>query len=232
MHICEYMVRFFWLPFYLSQFYEPQTGNLVSVIYDLGNILGGILVGYLSDFYRGRRACVIGTFTCVSIPFLMSLTRLSDASTAPSSPLFFVLAMLGVFCGGPINIITSAVAIDLAEHSSVGGRSDLMLLTGFINGCGSIIAALGLLLVGPIASSYGWHHVWNILVGSTVLGTLLLSPAIVREIWRAPFDDSNDRNPDESANNRQPNHSHSEEDFLAPLSSQRGSGGYGSLGRE
>lgn len=190
------MVRFFWLPFYLSQYYSPQISNLVSIVYDLGMIPGGILVGFISDFYRGRRACVIGTFTLTLVPFISLFSQLTKSSTAPTIWVFIVLGIIGSLIGGPINIITSAVAIDLAEHSSIGGRSDLMMLTGVINGCGSIIASLGLLLIGPIVSSYGWDHVWKILIYSTVIGTLLLSPAIIKELRRAPFESASDENDD------------------------------------
>ena len=40
--------------------------------------------------------------------------------------------------GGPNNIITSAVAADLAEHPSIGGNTrSLGTVTGIINGSGS-----------------------------------------------------------------------------------------------
>jgi hypothetical protein len=63
-----------------------------------------------------------------------------------------------------------------------------MTVTGIINGFGSIFAAFGLLIIGPVSSVFGWKYVWYILICSTFIGTLLLSPAIVKEINRAPLE--------------------------------------------
>ncbi len=53
---------FFWLPFFLSLHFTPQQSNLISVLYDIGMMPGGIIVGYVSDMAGGRRACVIVAF--------------------------------------------------------------------------------------------------------------------------------------------------------------------------
>lgn len=89
-----------------------------------------------------------------------------------------------IYLGGPINIITSAVAVDLSEHSRICGRTDLMTVTGIINGLGAVIASLGLSSVGPVQQAYGWKYVWYLLAVCTVVGTLLLSPIIMKEITR------------------------------------------------
>jgi len=92
-----------------------------------------------------------------------------------------LLGVMGVLIGGPINIITSAVAIDLVEDSAIAGRNDLITVTGIINGCGSIMASLGLVVVGPLSTAYGWKYVWYLLMFCTLLGTLLMMPVIVKE---------------------------------------------------
>ena len=43
----------------------------------------------------------------------------------------------------PNNIISSAVAVDLAGHPKLAGTRSLGTVTGIINGSGSIVAALG-----------------------------------------------------------------------------------------
>ena len=49
--------------------------------------------------------------------------------------------------GGPNNIITSAIAADLADDPSIKGNNcALGTVTGIINGSGSVTAALGQLL--------------------------------------------------------------------------------------
>jgi hypothetical protein len=40
-------------------------------------------------------------------------------------------------------------------------------VTGIINGFGSVMAALGLLLVGPLQEQAGWRCVWHMLALSS-----------------------------------------------------------------
>ena len=85
--------------------------------------------------------------------------------------------------GGPNNIITSAVAADLAEHPSIGGNTrSLGTVTGIINGSGSITAALGLMLIGPLQTMGGWTAVWYFLIACVVTGTALMGPKIWKEL--------------------------------------------------
>jgi len=91
--------------------------------------------------------------------------------------------MMGILVGGPNNIITSAVAADLASHPSVrGNNKSLGTVTGLINGTGAITASLGLLAIGPLSKAYGWSTVWVFLMGCTAAGTLLMSPKIYQEL--------------------------------------------------
>jgi MFS transporter, OPA family, solute carrier family 37 (glycerol-3-phosphate transporter), member 1/2 len=87
----------------------------------------------------------------------------------------------------PNNIITSAVAADLAAHPSVrGNNKSLGTVTGLINGCGAITASIGLLAVGPLQATYGWGSVWIYLIGCTASGTLLMSTKIYSELFPPP----------------------------------------------
>ncbi len=153
------------------------------------------MVGYISDMVGGRRACVIAAFTFLLIPFLLFFAHhdaLEEAQGAPEalpmSSLLVLLGIMGCLIGGPINIITSAVAVDLVEDSSIGGRNDLITVTGIINGCGSIMASLGLVVVGPLSLTYGWKYVWILLTFCTLLGTLLMYPVILKEFRKKESD--------------------------------------------
>ena len=91
----------------------------------------------------------------------------------------------------PNNIITSAVAADLASHPSVkGSNKSLGTVTGIINGCGSVTASLGLLAVGPLQDAFGWSAVWYFLIGCTATGTLLMSPKIINELFPPPDEEA------------------------------------------
>merc|ERR1712127_674117 len=111
---------FFWLPFFLSLHFDSESANVVSSLYSVGMMPGGVIVGVVSDLYDGRRACVIATFMCILAPLLWMFAMYSDVMNPIL--LLFMLGVMGILVGGPNNIITSAVAADLAEHPSIGGR--------------------------------------------------------------------------------------------------------------
>jgi len=175
-------VLFFWLPYFLGKNFDAVTANLIASLYSVGMMPGGIIVGVVSDWFGGRRASVIGTFMACLIVFLAIFAKYSEDLSAPA--LLVMLAIMGILVGGPNNIITSAVAADLASHPSVrGSNKSLGTVTGLINGCGAITASIGLLAVGPLQDKFGWGSVWIFLMGCTATGTLLMSPKIYSELF-------------------------------------------------
>ncbi len=177
-------VLFFWLPYFLGKHFDPVTANLIASLYSVGMMPGGIIVGYVSDLFGGRRASVIGVFMSCLFVFLFVFSLKSEELTA--IPLLIMLGIMGILVGGPNNIITSAVAADLASHPSVrGNNKSLGTVTGLINGCGSITASIGLLAVGPLQSAFGWGSVWLFLMGCTFTGTALMGSKIKDELFPA-----------------------------------------------
>jgi len=184
-------VLFFWLPYFLGKHFDPVTANLIAALYSVGMMPGGIIVGVVSDLFGGRRASVIGVFMCCLIVFLGIFSKYSEDLGATS--LLVMLGIMGILVGGPNNIITSAVAADLASHPSVrGSNKSLGTVTGLINGCGAITASIGLLAVGPLQDTYGWSSVWLFLIGCTSVGTLLMTPKIYAELFPPPTNPSSD----------------------------------------
>jgi OPA family glycerol-3-phosphate transporter-like MFS transporter 1/2 len=172
---------FFWLPFFLSLHFDAQSANLISSLYSVGMMPGGVIVGWVSDLYDGRRACVIATFMLLLAPLLWVFAMFSDSM--PPMLLLALLGVMGILVGGPNNIITSAVAADLAEHPSIGGNTrSLSTVTGIINGSGSITAAFGLMVIGPLQNLGGWTAVWYFLIACVVTGTGLMGPKIMKEL--------------------------------------------------
>ena len=79
-------------------------------MYDIGNWIGGVFTGRVSDKV-GRKAIFMVPMLFISL-ICMLIVRLF-LNTAPL-PYYFVIFGIGVFLGGPYNIISAAVSIDLA----------------------------------------------------------------------------------------------------------------------
>lgn len=91
-------VLFFWLPYFLGKNFDPVQANLIASLYSVGMMPGGIIVGYVSDIFGGRRAVVIGVFMCALIVFL-GVFAVSSDSLSPVA-LLIMLACMGILVGG------------------------------------------------------------------------------------------------------------------------------------
>ena len=147
---------FFWLPFYLSHtIYNGKAdssgkANDLSTLYDIGQILGGIVGGYLSDRLNARSPVIVFMlipsigifFYFIGGPSLTMLTILIPAA--------------GFLLGGPANILSGAVAADLGTHQSLAGNSRALgTVSGIIDGTGSVGAAIGQYVIILLANCGG-----------------------------------------------------------------------------
>lgn len=178
---------FFQLPLILSAHFSPSQSNIISSLYSVGMMPGGIVCGYVSDLYGGRRACVIGTFMGLLCPLLLLFAWYMDS--LPVTFLLLMLAFMGCLVGGPNNIITSAVAADLADDPSIRGNNRALgTVTGIINGSGSVTAAIGQMAI-PILFEWGkndavgYRYVWYFLIFCTIVGTSLMGSGIYKELY-------------------------------------------------
>jgi len=175
-------VLFFWLPLFLQTHFNPDQANMISTLYDFGMMPGGIIVGVVSDAMGGRRGCVIVVFLLILCPLLLLMALFADSLGTVT--LMTMLASMGILIGGPNNIVTSAVAADLAEHPSVkGSKSSLGTVVGLINGSGSFVAAMGQMCVPYITDALGWSALWYFMLVSTVISCLLMIPKIHSELF-------------------------------------------------
>ena len=178
---------FFQLPVILSTNFSPSTANMISSLYSVGMMPGGIVCGWVSDLYGGRRACVIATFMSILCPLLLVFAYFMDSLSV--MVILSLLTFMGCLVGGPNNIITSAVAADLADDPSIKGNNRALgTVTGIINGSGSITAAFGQMAI-PIlfnwgnANMVGYRYVWLFLILCTMTGTALMGPSIYKELY-------------------------------------------------
>ena len=93
-------VLFFWLPYFLGKSFDPVTANLIAALYSVGMMPGGIIVGYVSDIFGGRRAVVIGTFMCLLIVFLALFAKFSESGDMNPVALLGMLGCMGILVGG------------------------------------------------------------------------------------------------------------------------------------
>ncbi|XP_062338807.1 sugar phosphate exchanger 3 [Osmerus eperlanus] len=176
---------FFWLPFYLSSNFgwKEAEADRLSVWYDVGGIIGGTVLGLLSDCL-GKRAPVL------ALSLLLAMGALVGYSRSPNDQLVnaALLATSGFFIGGPSNMISSAISADLGRQPALRGRLDaLATVTGIVDGTGSIGAAGGQYLVSLIESKLGWMYVFYFFIIMTGGSVVFISPLIcteVRAIWR------------------------------------------------
>ena len=175
----------YWLPFYIERteiagtYLSAAKAGELSVIFDLGGIVGGILAGYVSDKYNARSMTAAG-FVYLSIPVLYMYREFGSYSMSMNLAL---MALSGMLVNGPYALITTAVSADLGTHESLKGNSRaLATVTAIIDGTGSIGAAIGPMLTGFITSfSDDWNHVFYMLYVADLFAGLLLTRLIFKE---------------------------------------------------
>ncbi|TVU12327.1 hypothetical protein EJB05_45965 [Eragrostis curvula] len=166
----------YWLPFYIrnnavaGQFLSHKASGILSVVFDIGGVLGGISAGFLSDAV-GARAVTSVLFLLLSIPALIVYRIYGSISMRHNIGLMF---LSGYFVNGPYSLITTAVATDLGTQDAIKGNSRaLATVSAIIDGTGSVGAALGPLLTGYI-STRGWNSVFFMLIVSISLAIVFL----------------------------------------------------------
>ncbi|XP_010467218.1 PREDICTED: putative glycerol-3-phosphate transporter 5 [Camelina sativa] len=166
----------YWLPYYLRHTavagvnLSHKTAGILSTVFDIGGVLGGISAGFISDQINARALTSI-TFLALSIPALILYRIYGSVSMFINIALMFIS---GLLVNGPYALITTAVAADLGTQDSIKGNGRaLATVTAIIDGTGSVGAALGPLLAGFI-SSRGWNSVFFMLIVSIFLAGLFL----------------------------------------------------------
>ncbi|MDA0986850.1 MAG: MFS transporter [Bacteroidetes bacterium] len=156
----------FWLSTYLVQVigFRADKAGYMSVIFPLAGFLGTVAAGYSSDkFFSARRGPVS------VIMLLMLLISIYAYSLFAAHPILgpLVLGFIGFNTFGPDTLISATAAMDF------GTRKASSTAAGFINGLGSIGAALSGVLVAWISVEYGWSAVFYFLMVATVACIIL-----------------------------------------------------------
>lgn len=155
-----------------------KTAGILSTIFDIGGVFGGISAGFISDMIEARGVTSV-LFLLLSIPTLISYRLYGSISMFSNIALMFAS---GLLVNGPYSLITTAVAADLGTQSMIRGSSRaLATVTAIIDGTGSVGAALGPLLAGYI-STRGWNSVFFMLIMSISIAGCLLIHVVKSEI--------------------------------------------------
>ena len=175
----------YWLPYYINatevggrSLTPTEAGNL-SILFDVGGVLGGVLAGYLSDA-SGAPAVVSCTFVYLAIPVLWLYRNYGELSFFLNITLMMVA---GFFVNGPYALITTAVSADLGSSGVGGNEKARATVTAIIDGMGSIGAALGPMVTGYISElPGGFDNVFMMLYAAALCAGLLLSGLVLREL--------------------------------------------------
>lgn len=166
----------YWLPFYIRHtavagvHFSHKTAGMLSTIFDIGGVFGGILAGFISDKIEAKAVTSIMFFS-LSI-FALILYRIYGSISMLINILLLFIS--GTLVNGPYALITTAVASDLGSNSAVGGNSRaLATVAAIIDGTGSVGAAIGPLLAGYM-STRGWNSVFVMLIMSVFIAELFL----------------------------------------------------------
>ncbi|XP_021963727.1 glucose-6-phosphate exchanger SLC37A2 isoform X2 [Folsomia candida] len=176
----------YWLPRYINNstnFSPTESGNL-STLFDVGGIIGGVIAGVISD-YSGMSATTCAGMLTVAIPMMLVYETYGTESLFMN---IMLLILVGILVNGPYALITTAVSTELGTHPCLMGNARaLATVTAIIDGTGSIGAAVGPLLAGPVASiskEHGWKYVFLMLMVADVIALILLVRLVSHEFRR------------------------------------------------
>lgn len=170
---------FFWLPTYLSQGleWEDKRSDELSNFYDVGGIIGSIVVGFATDLIGVRSPLV-----CLLLFFAMITMYLYHSVGGHYAGNVILMLVNGFMITGPANTITTSITVDLGKHEKIRGNADaLATVSGIIDGTGSVGAAIGQYLVGLISLYGGWNYVFYFLILMIFFCFSLILPIVYRE---------------------------------------------------
>jgi sugar phosphate permease len=158
----------FWLPFYMSRElgYSAGEAGYSSTAFDLAGVGGTVIAGLLSDrLFQSRRAPIV---VIMMVLLAMATWLYPELSAAGRAANIFGMVLIGFLLYGPDSIASGAAAVDF------GHRRGASLATGFVNGMGSIGAALSGVVVGRVSDAYGWEAVFHLFPPLCIVGALLM----------------------------------------------------------
>jgi OPA family glycerol-3-phosphate transporter-like MFS transporter 3 len=136
-----------------------------------------VVCGWAGD-KLGFKSIIIVIFLISSLPLLF----LFQLGTESIYWLYFiVIPAAGFFIAGASNIISSAVAVDLAQNPDIENKDEAMAtVTGIVDGTGGFGAAVGVLIMG-VLSDYSWLWVFLFMIAMGVLAIVCILKIAIRD---------------------------------------------------
>ena len=171
-----------WIPFFFEERFNDteELAGALETLYEVGGLLGGIAMGVICD-WTGYRASVVTVVLWLMLPVLYVFTLPTPGATW----FYFIIVFCAGFgTSGAANFLSSVIPVDLAQSNPHAGEV-LATIVGFIDGCGSLGAALGEVVVtftqiGSL-SERSWNDVFTFIMSILACSTLFLIPRIISE---------------------------------------------------
>ena len=170
-----------WMPLFLGTelgFSTQQQANVLS-LYEVGVVIGAILLGGISDLLYSRRSPigVVSILISSAILFKIAFGYKSLSEGAFTTLLFF----LGFFVGSLHHLIVISASADLGRQQT--GKRATSTITGIIDGVGTSGAGSGQVVLGATIEAYGWFSGYILIIAvMTALAILPLAKVFFREV--------------------------------------------------
>lgn len=136
---------------------------------DVGSLLGGMLVGHLGDIYKVRALFLSPLLFLGSVVMLIVSQALKDYSL----PYYFLMFLIGLFTGGPYNVIGSAIAVDLGQQPMLREIGNgVSVISALVEGSAAVFSAISQILIPLI----NLHYMFVVFCLESFIATLALFP--------------------------------------------------------
>jgi sugar phosphate permease len=164
----------FWLPTYLEKglAYDKTTAGYLSTSFEVGGVVGTILLGLLSDRVRKLSRAGWAASSLMLLPLALALYAKIGGLGFTAN--FVAMALIGVLLFGPDAILSGAAAQD------AGGPKAAAAAAGLVNGIGSLGAILQEFVTKGVASRWGWEVLFDVFIAFSVFAALMLLPVVRR----------------------------------------------------
>ena len=185
--LCFFCIKFavyallLWMPLFLNQelgYSKQQQANVLS-LYEVGVVIGAIILGGTSDYFYSRRS-LVGMFSIVLSSifcFIIAFNYKNFSETAFTVLLFF----LGFFVGSLHHLIVISASADIGREQI--GKRATSTVTGIIDGIGTSGSGVGQVILGKTIQSFGWFYGYILFIAILItMAAVPMSRVLVREI--------------------------------------------------